>query len=202
MNYYHDLITEKSWKTLQELKRHYDFVLIGGWAVYLYTHRLKSKDIDLLCDYKTLEKLKRDHELIKNERLKKYEIHQGEFDIDIYTPFFSELPIPTEDLMNMTYSREGFTVLTKEALMILKQKAFEDREESAKGQKDKIDLFSLLHSGLDMKVYQRLLKKYRLPQLGKELVTLVKDTHEIPELSLNAHQLSLLKKEVMKNLEE
>jgi hypothetical protein len=30
--YYHDLVTEKSWKLLLELHREYPFVLIGGWA--------------------------------------------------------------------------------------------------------------------------------------------------------------------------
>ncbi len=201
MSYYHDLITEKSWAALQEMKRRYDFVLIGDWAVYLYTHGLKSRDIDFICDYKTLESLKNDYELIKNDRLKKYEIHWGEFDIDIYTPFFSELPIPTEDLITMTKSQEGFTVLKKEALLILKQKAHEDRKMSAKGEKDKIDIFAVLKSGLDMKVYQKLLKKYHLQNLQDQLMTLLTETREVPELSLNAHQFSRLKQELMKSFD-
>lgn len=45
MTYYNELITEKSWKKLQELKRKYKFILIGGWAVYVYTKTLKSKDV-------------------------------------------------------------------------------------------------------------------------------------------------------------
>ena len=48
MPYYHDLITEKSWQILQELKRRHTFILIGGWAVYLYTKQLKSKDVDVI----------------------------------------------------------------------------------------------------------------------------------------------------------
>ncbi len=48
MAYYHDLITEKSWRILQELKRQYQFILIGGWAVYLHASALKSKDIDII----------------------------------------------------------------------------------------------------------------------------------------------------------
>lgn len=199
MDYYHDLITEKSWEALQKIKRHYDFVLIGGWAVYLYTHGLKSRDIDFMCDYKTLEKLRQDYEVIKNDRLKKYEIHWGEFDIDIYTPFFSNLPIPTEDLMTMTMSQEGFAILKKEALLILKQKAHEDRKMSAKGEKDKIDILAILKSGLDIKAYQKLLKKYHLPMPQEELTTLLKETREVPELDLNAHQFARLKREVMKN---
>jgi len=55
MPYYHDLIAQKSWQLLQSLGKKFDFVLIGGWAVFLYTGALKSKDIDLILDYPQLE---------------------------------------------------------------------------------------------------------------------------------------------------
>ena len=51
MKYYHDLITEKSFKILQDLRRKFDFILIGGWAIFLYTKALKSKDIDIYLPY-------------------------------------------------------------------------------------------------------------------------------------------------------
>jgi len=68
--FYHDLVTEKSFKVLQDLKKKFDFILIGGWAIYLYTKALKSKDIDIIIDYNELEKFKREFEIFKNERLK------------------------------------------------------------------------------------------------------------------------------------
>ena len=34
-NYYQDIITQKSWNLLTELQKEVDFILIGGWAVYL-----------------------------------------------------------------------------------------------------------------------------------------------------------------------
>src|SRR3990167_2286680 len=64
MAYYHDLITQKSFEVLTALRRKYDFILIGGWAVFLYTHNLKSKDVDLVVEYKDLEKLKHDFEVV------------------------------------------------------------------------------------------------------------------------------------------
>ena len=70
MNYYRDQVTTKSWELLQQLAKKYQFILIGGWAVWLYTHQLKSKDIDLLVKFDTLEKLRYDFPLTKNERLK------------------------------------------------------------------------------------------------------------------------------------
>lgn len=40
MPFYHNLITQKSWEVLKKLKAKYDFILIGGWAVFLYTKSL------------------------------------------------------------------------------------------------------------------------------------------------------------------
>ena len=54
MEYYHDLVTQKSWEELQQLRKIIDFVLIGGWATYLYTKTLKSKDIDIIKTLSTL----------------------------------------------------------------------------------------------------------------------------------------------------
>jgi hypothetical protein len=48
MAYYHDIITQKSWEELKTLNKELKFVLIGGWATYLYTRELKSKDIAIL----------------------------------------------------------------------------------------------------------------------------------------------------------
>lgn len=194
---YHDLITEKSWKVLQEFKRKFRFILIGGWAVYLYTQALKSKDIDLICQYEELQKLKEQYELIKNDRLKKYEIHIGEFDIDIYTPFFSELGIPAEDLETMTRVVEGFTVLEPEALLILKQKAYEERKHSHKGEKDKIDIIALLRDAADFQKYKILIKHYKLSSYEKNLRHILEETQEAPELGLNKHAFAKLKSRLL-----
>lgn len=48
MQFYNDIITQKSFAYLQILKKKYDFILIGGWAVFLYSRSLKSKDIDII----------------------------------------------------------------------------------------------------------------------------------------------------------
>ena len=196
MTYYHDLITEKSWKLLQDLRSRYDFLLIGGWAVYLYTHGLKSRDIDFICSYETLEKLKAQGELHKNERLKKYEIHADGFDIDIYVPFFSVFPIPAEDLLTMSRSLEGFHVLSPEALLILKQHAFSDRQGSAKGEKDRLDIIALLLESIDLKKYRELLKTFQLTAFEKNLHHMLSSIRDVPELGLREHLFSQLKKKI------
>ena len=200
MAYYHDLIVEKSWKELQALRKKYDFILIGGWAVYLYTKALKSRDIDFICSYETLEKLKTDFDLVKNERLKKYEIHRGNFDIDIYVPHFSELGIPVADLQTMKKSLEGFTVLKPEPLLILKQIAFQERGHSIKGEKDKIDMLALLMvQAVDFEKYRALLENYQFIPFQEQLRQLIAQTRAISELGVDEHAFSRFKKRVMEN---
>ena len=58
MEFYNDLITRESFTYLQSMRKKYDFILIGGWAVYLYSKSLKSKDIDIIIDYDVLAKIK------------------------------------------------------------------------------------------------------------------------------------------------
>lgn len=197
MAYYHDLITEKSWKFLQDLKRNFNFILIGGWAVFLYTKGLKSKDIDIICDYTELEKLKTNYELVKNERLKKYEIHAGEFDIDIYVPYYSKLGIPVEAIQKNTRLLDGFSVPTPEALLILKQKAWQERKQSLKGEKDKIDIISLLMIDPDFEQYKALIVKYNLKEWSQDILKILDETLEVEELSINKHQFSRLKAKII-----
>lgn len=199
MDYYHSLITEKSWKKLQELKRQHRFILIGGWAVYLYAKMQKSKDIDFICDYEELSKLRAEYDLIKNDRLKKYEIHVGEFDIDIYTPFFSELGVPPEEIEKMTTTVEGFRVPEIEALLILKQKAYQNRAGSSKGEKDRIDIISLLGS-VDFNKYVKLLKKFGEERFGQDLREILQSTRGVSELKMSEHAFAAFRKKILGQL--
>lgn len=197
---YHDLITEKSWKLLQEFKRGHRFILIGGWAVYLYTKQLKSKDIDVIVGYEELERLRVEHELSKNDRLKKYEIHLEEIDVDIYVPHFSDLGLPVETIQVHTAMQEGFTLPKKEVLLILKQHAWHDRGHSLKGEKDRIDIIGLINTGIDWTAYKKLVAAHGLTSHIPRLRELLQSTIEVPELNLNAHQFSRLKREVLGKL--
>ncbi len=125
--YWHNLTTERSLGFLRDLKRNCRFILIGGWAVFLYAKSLKSKDIDIVLDYDELSKLKQNYEIIKNERLKKYEIKMEEIDVDVYLPHFSNPGLPAEEIKNYSILREGFLVPVPEVLLILKQRAFLER---------------------------------------------------------------------------
>jgi len=201
MEYYQNLITEKSFKVLQDMRRKYKFILIGGWAVFLYTHSLKSKDIDMIIEYEELEKLKTEFDLNKNDRLKKYEIIVDEIDIDLYLPFYSNPGIKAEEIKNYLNSLEGFSVPKPEILLTLKQKAYSKRLGSPKGEKDKIDIIGLLlNLDLDFKLYKKILKKYNMENYAKNLKNLLNLTTEVPELKLNQFKYSKLKKKVLEQL--
>lgn len=200
-SFYQDIIVEKSWQILKDLRKKIDFVLIGGWAVYLYTKSLKSKDIDIIVNFEQLGKLKKEFELYKNERLKKYEIKKEGIDLDIYLPYFSNLGLPVAEIIKHQEKIEGFSLLKKEILLITKQKAYSERKMSIKGQKDKIDILALIIlDDFDFSFYKTILANYQVVDYEKQLKTLIEEVKELPELSLNKHFFSKKKKEILKSL--
>jgi len=201
MQYWHNLITEKSFQLLKELKRNYDFILIGGWAVFLYTKALKSKDIDIIIECEELSKIKEKLDVFKNSRLKKYEAKRNGVDIDIYIPYFSNPGLAAEEIKKFVISKEGFKVPFLEILLILKQKVFKQRENTPKGNKDKLDIFSILIlKEFNWQRYKKILKRYKIENLLEELKNLLKKTFEIKELNLSRHKIAKLKKEILNKL--
>ncbi len=148
VDYWHKNIVDKSFEVLNQLKKHIDFIVIGGWASYLYTKAQKSKDIDIIVDYNNLFVLKSLYptSFKKNPNLREYEIHLDMFDIDIYVPKFSDLIVPLEDILNDYNMISGFKVPKIDDLILLKVRAYANRKDSIKGYKDKIDIVSLLFS--------------------------------------------------------
>ena len=201
MQYYHDLITQKSWQLLLSLKKKYDFVLIGGWAVYLYCQTLKSKDIDLIINYPVLEQPKEEFTVVKNDRLKKYETKTEETDIDIYLPYYSELGLPADEVIKLTTMLENFKVPDVEILALLKAKALLERKNSVKGRKDLIDLVSLFSlEGFDFKKLGQHARKFQSENLLRVIVEKVKSTTKIDELNLNVHKMAEFKRRTLPKL--
>lgn len=141
---YHDAIVERSWAALQDLRRRFEFALIGGWAAWIHTRGAKSRDIDIIVDYPVLAELRLAYPVRKNERLKKYEIKADGFDIDIYLPHYSTtLAVPPEIVLQRLENREGFAVPDVDTLLILKLGAWQDRRGTPKGEKDLLDILAL-----------------------------------------------------------
>lgn len=196
-SYYQDIITNESWKTLLKLRKEIDFVLLGGWAVYLYTQALKSKDIDIIVEFDTLGRLKNEYEIRKNERLQKYEIIKEGIEIDIYLPYYSYLGMPVEKLVTLVTQLQSFKVLKKEALVCSKLYAYLNRRGSIKGEKDRIDILNLLLlEDFNVKTLNSLLGKSNFDELRR----LVKTTRDIKEIGLNQHRWAKDKKRILSYL--
>jgi len=201
MNYYHDLITQKSWQVLQNLKRKYQFILIGDWAVFLYSQALKSKDIDLVVDFEELEKLRKEFEVAKNNRLRKYQVRVEEVEVDIYLPFYSNPGLPAEDLNKYTTVVEGFVVPKKEVLVVLKMKAVKGRQASPKGRKDLIDIISLFRlPDFNWQSFKSLIVRYRLEDYLNLTKNKISATSSISELGLNVHKMARFKRKVLSQI--
>jgi len=146
-----DDIVDRSWTVLAHLRELCTFVLIGGWAVYFWTRKLKSRDIDLCINQDNFYRLQ--SELLKesvfvnrNPRLRKYEAKLGDVEVDIYTPFQSNLIVPVTSIFEKGWytNIEGHDVALPEVLLLLKSQAARERWNSEKGVKDRVDLLALL----------------------------------------------------------
>lgn len=203
--FWSEIVTERSWQVLLGLKG-FDFILIGGWAAYLWTRMHKSKDVDIvLKDFGALDHLKQNYTLRKNERLRKYEIKIGEIDVDIYVPFFSKLAIPPEELEGYTSKLEGITVVVPEALLVLKQAAEIERRGSLKGEKDAIDMMALLLTcDIDFGKYCGILKKYGHAGFSQELLSMISnfDLKNLRYLGVDPRTFKLKKLEILRRLRE
>ncbi len=200
MEFWNSILTEKSWNILSGLsKEPFGFILIDEWAAYLWTNLHKSKDVDIVLeDLQALNYLKKKYNLKKNDNLKKYEIQFEEIDVDIYVPFYSKLAIPAEEIKKYSTRIKGLKVVKPEMLLILKQGAELERKESVKGNKDRVDIMTLLiYSEINFKEYNALLKEYKLEHFLPRLKTIVKTFKDIQYLNLNPRQFKLKKEEIL-----
>lgn len=138
----------------------------------------------------------------KNERLKKYEVKEQNFDVDIYVEHYSNPGIPAEEILHQSVEKEGMRVPPIEMLLIIKQKVYSVRRGTIKGEKDKLDIISLLQRNISWKVYKDLLSPYSLHSLPDELIALLKNMTSAQEIGLNNQKLAILKKHVLPQLRE
>ena len=204
MPYWNDLITQKSWEKLQELKRKgVKFVLIGGWAAWLYAKSHKSKDIDIIVGFQELARLKQLFQLKKNARLKKYEFRMDEIDVDVYVEFYSKLALPVEEAAKETREVEGFSAVKPEVLLALKQGAEAARKASEKGFKDRLDIMSLLlKADINFTEYRALLESHGLQHYRKQLIEIVQGFRDGKYLGLNPGQLKKSKQALLEKIKE
>ena len=203
MEFWNSDITNESWKELLVLSTKYNFILIDGWAIYLYTKLQKSRDIDMIVDYDQFKLLSVDFEMRKNPSLYRYEIKFQKFDIDVYTPFYSKLTVPPEDLINNYTLIENIRVPRVEELLILKLGAFDYRMNSIKGQKDRLDITGLaFYSNIDYSRLKTLLNKYEKPSYINLYVNAIAHIEKrlLPFLNLNESTYVKMKKKTLEKI--
>jgi hypothetical protein len=87
---------------------------------------------------------------------------------------------------------ETFTVPSLEMLLILKLLAYQDRGLSPKGQKDRLDILSLLYFAKFRQTnFEKLVKKFGLKL---DLEEIVYSTVKVPEIGINEYQWGKWKK--------
>lgn len=161
-------LIERSWLVLGDLKKFADFVVIGGWGVYFWAKKLKSRDIDVYINEENFYRLQselqqRNLALKRNVRLRKFEAIILDVEVDIYTPFMCNLVVPCSDVFSdrLFSVIEGFKVAIPEVLLLLKAQALQQRWHSEKGVKDRADIISLLNFvDINASLLKKLLEKY------------------------------------------
>jgi len=203
MEFWQNWVIDRSFRVLQELRKKYKFILIGGWAVYFLTKLLKSKDIDIIVDFVELERMKVEMRIEKTEFLKKYSCEIEGISIDIYVPYYSELAIPPEEIEKNTIFVEGFRIPSPEILLILKQQAEMERKNTIKGQKDRVDILGLLLAErIDFEKYKKFLRKFRLKGYEKRLREIIMNSSkEFEYLGVkNPREIKKLKKKLISKM--
>ncbi|MEK6924408.1 MAG: hypothetical protein AABW54_04165 [Candidatus Micrarchaeota archaeon] len=173
--FWNELLTKESWEKLAEFSKRFEFIVIGGWAAYLWTGCHKSKDIDLVVEQPVLNALREEFRVEKNPALRKYEIKFDKLDVDLYAPYYSRLAVPPEELGKYATKVQGITTVTPEVLLVLKQGAEIERRGTIKGEKDAIDLLTLLmRAPIDLGKYSAAARKYGHGNYPEELCAVVK----------------------------
>ena len=200
--FWNDSFTDESWKVLLQLRRDADFILIGGWACFLLTGAIKSKDIDIIVDHDALLAIRAKYAVKNTPFLKKYEAAAGNISIDIYVPHYSKLALPVADIIAHTRIVEGFKVPEPEILVLLKQGAELDRLASIKGQKDRADILNLLvNADIDFAVYAGFAERFGLAHYPKRLREIVAGARkEFEYLGKNPREAKLLRNGILNKL--
>lgn len=196
-------ITAKSYDLLLDLNKKFDFVLIGGWAIYLHTRGYKSKDIDFIIDYDNLRLLQNEYRMTKNDRLKKYEIKTDFCDVDVYIPYYSQLSYPEDQGLSNYLVIDNIKVIPPEALLILKQGAETDRRGTIKGKKDALDIALLLfHGNVNLKIYFSLLLDNLKLHFRNELITQLGriDPKDVDYLNIGFKEFIDARKEIIEEI--
>jgi len=88
-----------------------------------------------------------------------------------------------------------------ETLLILKQGVEIERGNSVKGEKDRLDIVSLLFFGeINFKKYKSILRNHKLEDYINKLISLVSGFQDYHSFSLNPREFKLKKRKILNEL--
>ena len=123
-------------------------VFIGGVAVYLHMSqkalrsiRLEaSHDADFMISFMDYGRMKDEVEITPNPRLGKHQMVFNGVEFDMYVERLHRLVVPYDEAYAQSDMIGPIHVACLEHLLVLKLEAFDTREHSSKGDKDRRDL--------------------------------------------------------------
>ena len=107
------------------------------------------------------------------------------------------------EIQKLSTKVQGITTIPLEVLLILKQAAEIERRNSVKGQKDSIDIITILiHGGIELNKYLELLEKYNLRFYVNEIIYVIKNfnTKHIDYFDINLKKFVDWKKNYLERL--
>ena len=174
--------TRRSRELLNNLSKEVDFVLIGGWAVFMYARQQMSLDVNIAIAYDSLEYFRRyGIEDYKNARIK-YSIIEGTY-VDLFIEDFSDkdMPFPIKTVLDNHLNIEGIKVVDKELLLILKLWGY-FRADQQKIRKDILDVIALLLYGdINLERFRELVESYSIPR-GRSVNVLLEYIDKTPQV--------------------
>ena len=116
-------------------------------------------------------------------------------------PHYSDLGIDIKRIQETSVIRQGFGVPNLEILFMLKLYAWHNRRGSIKGQKDELDIFSLVFMPeFNWHHLSNLIKEGGFKEYCEGFLALIKQTSEIMELGVNVQAMSKFKKKLPSDL--
>ncbi len=155
--------TNRSLEVLRALPEGLDFVLIGGWAVYLYVGNQKSEDVDIAINLDKLDFFRKYGIEGYDGTTIKYSIINGTR-VDLFISGYTDrdLPLPISKIMRDYVVIEGMKVVDRELLLLLKLWGYFGHDE-VKIRKDIIDVVSLVFYGsIGFEKFASYIKEYKV----------------------------------------
>lgn len=141
------------WSGIREMNEWFPdgMVMIGGIAVWLHAKTaIEEQYIDLshdadfylsMADYSDLREIE---VVTQNRRLGKCQVIKNNIDFDIYIENQTDLVVPYSHAVANSVVLDGTRCACLGHLLTLKYKAWQDRKQSSKGEKDRRDLARIL----------------------------------------------------------